>query len=172
VSVRNILQLGNPVLRVKCMPVKSFGGEELPSLVKDLQDTLRHFQQNNGFGRGIAAPQVGTTRRVIFIHIERPMALINPVITERSRRFMALWDDCFSFPNLLVKVKRHMWVEVRYRDINGKKCHMRAEHALSELLQHEIDHINGILAIDRALDSKHIILRTEFEALKQRGMML
>ena len=76
---------------------------------------------------------------------------------------MTLWDDCFSFPTLLARVRRNLTVEVRYQDVEGKHHLLKAEGALSELLQHEIDHLDGTLAIDRAIDSKHIIYRSEYE---------
>ena len=76
---------------------------------------------------------------------------------------MTLWDDCFSFPDILVKVNRSLSIDLRYQDEEGKKRTLRAESGLSELLQHEIDHLNGILAIDRAVDSKHIVFRSEYE---------
>ena len=76
---------------------------------------------------------------------------------------MTLWDDCFSFPDLLVKVRRNLSIEVRYQDMQGEKHTLKAGQGLSELLQHEIDHLDGILAIDRAIDSKHIVLRSEYE---------
>ena len=161
--VCEIFQLGNPTLRVKCLPVNVFGTEKLNSLITDLRETLYDFKDRNGFGRGIAAPQVGVTERVIFTHIDEPFTLINPVITKRSRKLMTMWDDCFSFPNLLVKVKRHLSIEVQYHDVSGRKHTLRVEDGLSELVQHEIDHVNGILAIDRAIDSRHIIFRSEYE---------
>jgi len=160
--VREILQLGNPTLRENCAPVKVFG-KSLVALAADLRDTLYDFKKNNGFGRGIAAPQIGVTERVIFIHIDEPLALINPVITKRSRKKMTLWDDCFSFPNLIVKVRRSLSIHVRYQDLRGGRHTLKAEAGLSELLQHEIDHINGVLAIDRAIDSKHIVFRSEYQ---------
>ncbi len=162
-AVREILQLGNPALRVKCAPVRSFGTEQLNALVADLSDTLYDFKARNDFGRGIAAPQIGVTERVIFIHVDEPLVLVNPVITKHSRKLMTMWDDCFSFPNLVVKVKRHLSIEVRYRDMEGRRHALKVEDGLSELLQHEIDHINGILAVDRAVDSRHIIFRSEYE---------
>ena len=162
-AVRDILQLGNPLLRVNCKQVKSFGTPDLRSIVADLRDTLHDFKSRNGFGRGIAAPQIGVMQRVVFIDVDRPLALVNPVIKRRSSKRMVLWDDCFSFPNLLVKVKRNLSIEVAYQDAEGAKHHILAEGALSELLQHEIDHVNGILAIDRAIDSKHIVFRSEHE---------
>ena len=161
--LREILQLGNPTLRVKCTEVKSFGTDKLDSLVNDLCDTLYDFKNRNGFGRGIAAPQIGVTERVIFIHVDSPLVLVNPQIIKRSRTRMTLWDDCFSFPSLLVRVRRNLSIEMRYQDVGGKKHLLNAEGGLSELLQHEIDHLNGVLAIDRAIDSKHIVFRSEHE---------
>ena len=78
---------------------------------------------------------------------------------------MMLWDDCFSFSDILVKVRRYLKIKVNYLDETGKAKRLEAEGGLSELLQHEIDHIDGILAIDRAIDSKHIILRSEWKKM-------
>jgi peptide deformylase len=161
-STRQILLLGNPVLRERCVPVKDFATSRLNALIDDLYDTLHDFRTRNGFGRGIAAPQIGYTERVVFVHAEKPLALINPVVARRSRKMVTLWDDCFSFPDLLVKVRRALSVDVRYQDPEGRKHTLEATGSLSELLQHEIDHVNGILAIDRATDSRHIVLRSEY----------
>ena len=171
-AVRDILQLGNSGLRVRCTPVKASGNESVRRLVDDLRDTLHDFRARNGFGRGIAAPQIGSTTRVIFVEIDSPVELINPVIVKKSRKMMTLWDDCFSFPTLLAKVRRHLSVDVRYRDLQGKRHTLHAEGPLSELLQHEIDHIDGILAIDRAIDSRHIVYRTEYERQSGRPSQL
>lgn len=162
-AVQAILQLGNPTLRVKCKVVRRFSAPALDALVANLQDTLHDFRSKNSFGRGIAAPQIGVTQRVIFIHIDVPIALINPVIVRKSASSFTLWDDCFSFPNLLAKVSRNKSIEVLYQDVEGKKHMLKAKGGLSELLQHEIDHLNGILAIDRAIDAKHIVFRSEYE---------
>jgi peptide deformylase len=167
-AVRDILQLGNPVLRSTCVPVRSFDNGGLQELVEDLRDTLLDFHARRGFGRGIAAPQIGILQRAIFVDVGEPMALLNPVIVGRSRKHILLWDDCFSFPDLMVKLKRHLTIEVRYRNLQGKLQTLKAAGGLSELLQHEIDHINGILAVDRAIDSKHIIYRSELEKLERR----
>lgn len=78
---------------------------------------------------------------------------------------MTLWDDCFSFPDILVKLKRYVNIEIQFQDESGKKQHLGAEGELSELLQHEIDHLNGVLAVDRAIDSKHIIMRSEWSKM-------
>ena len=158
-----ILLLGNPVLRQKCRTVEAFGGEELKRLADDLRDTLQDFRSSQGFGRGIAAPQIGVSQRVLFINVDHPAPLINPRIVRRSRKMMTLWDDCFSLPNLLAKVRRNLAIEVRYRDLEGKRHLLRAEGALSELLQHELDHLDGILTIDRAIDSRHVVFKDEWE---------
>ncbi|HET6272211.1 MAG TPA: peptide deformylase [Bacteroidota bacterium] len=165
--VRTILQLGNPALRARCIPVRSFHTPDLRALINDLRDTLEDFKARHGFGRGIAAPQIGSPQRVIFINVGAPLALINPVIVKRSRKQMMLWDDCFSFPDLLVKVRRSLSIEVRYQNDIGKRHLLKAEGPLSELLQHEIDHLQGILAVDRAIDSKHIIYKSEYEKWRE-----
>ncbi|MEX2116617.1 MAG: peptide deformylase [Bacteroidota bacterium] len=166
--VQEITLLGNPVLRQRCSPVKDFESPEIRSLITDLADTLADFRSRRGFGRGIAAPQVGSTKQVVYVDFEIRGPMVNPRIVARSRKKMRLWDDCFSFPDLLVMVERSYAVKVAYRDEHGKARTVNAEGALSELLQHEIDHVHGILAIDRAIDSKHIILRSEHEKQVRR----
>jgi peptide deformylase len=144
--------------------VKDFSSKETRTTIADLRDTLDDFRKRHGFGRGIAAPQIGSTLRIIFIRLNGLDALINPKIIKRSTQMIELWDDCFSFPNILVKVRRHRRIEVSYDDEEGKRKTLQAANALSELLQHEIDHINGVLAIDRAITKKDIILRSEIPA--------
>ncbi len=170
--VRDILLLGNPILRERCAPVTNVRADEVRSTIADLRDTLADFRSRHGFGRGIAAPQIGCTQQIIYLDFEYRGALINPQITRRSRKTFLLWDDCFSFPDILVKVSRNYTIEVAFTNEEGKRNTLKAEGGLSELLQHEIDHLHGILAIDRALDSKHIILRSEYEKLTSRPSIL
>jgi peptide deformylase len=169
---RDILLLGNPILRQKCAFVKSVQFEEIRPIVNDLRETLAQFRSQHGFGRGIAAPQIGATQQIIFIDAEFAGPLMNPKIVKKSRKKFHLWDDCFSFPDILAYVQRNYAIEVAYLDEQGKKKRLRADGALSELLQHEIDHLNGVLAIDRAIDSKHIILRSEFEKFSHKPVAL
>jgi peptide deformylase len=169
-AIKEILLLGNPLLRKKCPAVKKADDPATRRIISDLADTLNNFRKQMGFGRGIAAPQIGAAIRIIFINVDGPMALINPRIVSRSRTMMALWDDCFSFPDILVKLKRHSSVTVEYLDENGSKRRLIAKGGLSELLQHEIDHLDGILAIDRAIDSKHIILRSEYDKMTKKEL--
>jgi|SRR5208283_5425276 len=171
-AIKNILLLGNPQLRVKCPRVKDFSDPEIRSTMNDLSDTLSDFRRRKGFGRGIAAPQIGSSLRILFLNLDEPFAMINPMVTKQSRQMMTLWDDCFSFPDILVKVKRSTTITIRFQDESGKRNTLTAEGSLSELLQHEIDHLDGILAIDRAVDSKHIILRSEWKKLMEHHFIV
>jgi peptide deformylase len=172
-AVQTILRLGEPGLRVRCTPVSRFRDDRLAALIADLRDTLSDFRLRNGFGRGIAAPQIGGTQRVVFLNTDGEGALLNPKIIRRSRTRMTLWDDCFSFPDLMVKVRRHVRVEVQFQDPAGRTHRLDATGGLAELLQHEIDHLDGILAIDRAVDSRHIVYRHAWLKLGEpRGIPL
>jgi len=164
-AIKEILLLGNPVLREQCAKVKNMDSDATRATIADLRDTLRDFRLRKGFGRGIAAPQIGSTQKIIFVDFEIHGPLMNPVITRHSRKKFRLWDDCFSLPDILVEVERYYSIVVSYQDENGKRRTVKAEGALSELLQHEIDHVNGILAIDRAIDSRHIVLRSEYDTM-------
>jgi peptide deformylase len=157
--VREILLLGNPELWRPSSPVISVNSRETRELIGDLAATLDNFREQNGFGRGIAAPQIGVGSRVIFLRVGESFPLINPTITRASREMMELWDDCFSIPNLMIRVRRHVEVDVSYTDERGAQRVMKASDALSELLQHEIDHLNGILATDRAIDGRSFAMR-------------
>jgi len=160
-TVREVLQLGNPVLRERSARVEDFS--ELHRLQEDLSDTLSHWRRTTGYGRGIAAPQIGVLKRVVFINIDRPWLLINPSITWMSERRMTVWDGCLSYLCIFFQVLRAEKIKVSYQDENGREKEAVAEGALSELLQHEIDHLDGILAIDRVSDVRTICTREEYE---------
>ena len=163
--IREILLLGNPLLRRPSAPVADVRAEETRTISADLGATLADFRARKGFGRAIAAPQLGAHRRILFVDMHDgsfgPAPLINPTIVRASDEMIELWDDCFSFPDLLVRVRRHAEIDVRYIDEHGAAQLVGARGALSELLQHEIDHLDGILAVDRAIDSRGLALRSE-----------
>jgi peptide deformylase len=163
---REILQLGNPVLWERSAAVSAIKSRESQELIRDLSDTLAAFRQSTGYGRGIAAPQLGILKRVIFIRMQ-PLGfcgpLFNPRITWESDQKFELWDDCFSFPDLLVRVSRAVAVHVDYQDDWGLNQSLDAEGDLSELLQHEIDHLDGILAVQRAISPQAFATRGEWE---------
>jgi peptide deformylase len=96
-------------------------------------------------------------------------ALINPHISRLSDDQIELWDDCFSFPELMVRVRRATQVRVEYLDERGAHCSIDAQGDLSELLQHEIDHLDGILAIQRAISPTAFSSRAEWERNLKRA---
>jgi len=160
-TVRKVLQLGNSVLRERSARVEDFS--ELHRLQEDLSDTLSHWRRTTGYGRGIAAPQIGVLKRVVFINIDRPWLLANPSITWMSQERMTVWDACLSYLCIFFQVSRAEKIKVNYQDENGQEKEVVVEGALSELLQHEIDHLDGILAIDRVSDVRTICTREEYE---------
>ena len=155
--VQSILQLGNPLLRQASAAVAEPDGPNVRTLSSDLADTLLAHRARTGWGRGIAAPQLGTLERVIHVELLGSRTLVNPVITARSERTMEIWDFCFSYFSIVFPVRRNVLVEVRYQDPQGRHRTLEATGDLAELLQHEIDHLNGVLAIDLVTDVKRIV---------------
>ncbi|HEV2445838.1 MAG TPA: peptide deformylase [Candidatus Sulfopaludibacter sp.] len=167
--VRRILQLGDPLLRAVSAPAPS--AAEAEPIFEDLRATLHEFRRTHGFGRGISAVQIGEAKRLIYIELGgRAYRLRNPVYEFHSEETIRLWDDCFSFPDLLVWLERAKSVRVRYLDEAGAAQTIEAEGAFSELLQHEIDHLDGILAVDRALPGNSLCTRAEFERQYRAGI--
>lgn len=166
-AVRTVLQLGDPKLREVALPVNEPASPEIRTLIDDLKDTLTYWRANTGYGRGIAAPQIGVNARVIFLQLPgaEPWPLINPVISSRSEEKIVVWDACLSFLSIFMQVERHREIHIRYQDARGESQEFRAgdDRNLSELLQHEIDHLDGILAVDRITDIRTLCTREEFE---------
>jgi peptide deformylase len=153
-AVKDILMLGNPLLYEKSVPVKK---EEIISLIPFLDEmfeTIAEFRDLYGTGRAIAAPQLGLQKRIICLNINKPVEIINPVLINLSDELFEMWDDCMSFPNLLVKLRRHKSLTLSYYDRNWEKHNWHLQDDMAELIQHEYDHLDGILATQRAIDSK------------------
>lgn len=106
-TVREILQLGNPQLYKVSDAVTTSDLDGLHQIVQDLHDTLMNFRQKYGVGRAIAAPQIGVMKRIIYMHIDAPVVFLNPTLKNLSDEMIEIWDDCMCFPDLLVKVNRH-----------------------------------------------------------------
>lgn len=160
-----VLLLGDPGLRKVCRPVDDVRSADFCYHRDRLHATLEAFRAEHGFGRAISAPQIGVAQRFIAVNLgDGPFTIINPEITWRSPETFTMWDDCMSFPFLLVRVRRHRAISVRYQDAGGDTRIMdRIDQATSELLQHEIDHLDGILAVDHALDPEAMVSREVFE---------
>lgn len=153
-TLDDLLVLGDPRLYEICQEVTK---EELPFVkewVEDLHNVMQEIREKYNFGRAIAAPQLGIMKRVIYMNIDKPVVFINPVLENLSEEQFELWDDCMSFPRLLVKVKRHKSLTIRYLDENWQEHIWEMQDDLSELLQHEYDHLDGILCTMRAIDNK------------------
>jgi len=157
-----VLRLGDPRLRISSTQVAQPDPRELTALAA----TLDAFRRQHGFGRAISAPQIGIARRFIAMNLGRgTFFIVNPVITWRSEETFTLWDDCMSFPGLLVRVERALSLSLDYVDERGEPHHWpEVDRSLAELLQHEVDHLDGILAVDRALDRDSLVLRSVYEA--------
>jgi peptide deformylase len=164
--VREILLLGNPKLYEVCDPIRE---DELPSLdpvVQDLHDTMIDFRDRYGLGRAIAAPKIGMMKRLVYTFIDRPTIFINPTIDQKSEEMFEMWDDCMSFPELVVRVKRHKRCRITFRNENWAEQRIDLDEDLGELLQHEVDHLDGILAVQRAIDERSFGLRSQLVLLK------
>jgi peptide deformylase len=158
---RRILQLGDPMLRAVSTLVS--GSRESEPVFQDLRDTLHEFRRTHGFGRGISAVQIGEPKRLIYIEFEgAAYRLQNPVFRFQSAEKFRMWDDCFSFPDLLVYLERSESVRVEYEGEDGIRL-LKAAGPLSELLQHEMDHLDGVLAVDRAIDRNSLCTRAEWK---------
>ena len=151
---RDILRLGDPLLYQICEPVAKSELEIVPIWVQQLHDAMLSVRACYGFGRAIAAPQLGIMKRLVYMHIDEPAVFINPIIIDKSEAMMEVWDDCMCFPNLLVKVMRHQSITIKHTDQHGLECTLTVEGDLSELLQHECDHLDGILCTMRAIDNQ------------------
>ena len=154
-TLADLVLLGDPRLYETCAPVLK---SELPLVagwVADLHSVMAEIRAKYHFGRGIAAPQIGVMKRLVYLHLNgTPRVLINPTLAELSDATFDLWDDCMSFPNLLVRVRRHQTITVNYTDEHWRPQTWAVQNDLSELLQHECDHLDGVLCTMRALDAQ------------------
>ena len=151
VSPLPILISGDPRLRERS---REFGAidPDFKSRASRLIATLRDFRERSGFGRAISAPQVGWMERVVAVNLgAEPFVLVNPEITWRSEDTFLVWDDCLSVPGVIVRVRRHAAISLTFRDHEFKERRWeRLPADLSELVQHELDHLNGVLMTDLA----------------------
>lgn len=166
-EVADIRLLGDPILRAVASPVASFVDPDFANHQRRLYATLLDFRRRNDFGRAISAPQIGYGKRLIAMHLKGGRHIIvNPEITSESRDRFTMWDDCMSFPSLLVRLERARSISIHFQNECGKRRDWdHLDTPTSELLQHEIDHLNGVLAIDRAIDKNSIVVREAFLAM-------
>ncbi len=156
---REILLLGDPRLYEISEEVKKEELELLKPVFTDMFDCSKGIRRNYGFGRAIAAPQIGVKKRLICILTDRPYVIINPSLEFIGNEMMELMDDCMSFPNLLVRVRRYRHCILHYRDESWQEQTMPMNDDMAELIQHEYDHLDGILATMRAIDNKAFVMK-------------
>lgn len=166
-SVREILLLGNPLLHQPCAEICRDEIADLGPVIQDLHDTLFDFRKRYNAGWAIAAPQIGVMKRLVYMHLDEPAVFINPVLSQLSAETFDLWDDCMSFPDLFVRVRRHCSCTVSYCDLDWIQQQQNVKSDLSELLQHEIDHLNGVLAVSLAIDGVSFALRSQSRHLSK-----
>lgn len=164
-TIHRIRLLGDPVLHARCEPITKPRSAAVRVVVDDLRETLRDWQSRFGTGRAIAAPQIGAPVRIVCVEMAKPWVLVNPEIVEVGTEDFPVWDDCFSFPNLLVRVQRAYRIRVRYQDVRGEAHEVDLEGDTAELIQHEIDHLDGVLAVDRPHGPRPFCLREEWNRL-------
>ncbi len=155
-AIREIRKSGDDILSKKCREVEKID-EKIKELGQDMLDTM---YKNDGIG--LAACQVGMLKRIIVYDIKyieegakkEGHILINPKITSRSKAMIEVEEGCLSFPDIYENVLRHEKVTVEYTDIDGKKKKINAKEIEAVVLQHEIDHLDGIVFLDRVEEQK------------------
>lgn len=164
-AVKKIYKIGSEILRKKSKEVDNFDDGSLKTIADDLKDTLFDFQRSHNLGRAIAAPQIGCLKKVLYYNKNNEeLLMVNPEIIEKSKEEFEVWDSCFSFDAaFFVKIKRAKKIKVKFQDIEGNLKTEEFRDDLSELFQHEIDHLYGILATDHLEDNKNIISREVWE---------
>jgi peptide deformylase len=167
-AIRPIVLMGDPVLRDPAEPVEHFD-DELRALVEDMFATMYHAE-----GIGLAAPQVGISRRLLVIDVRDDenreggrYALVNPEIVVSSAETDRASEGCLSIPGLEEVVERPSAVEVRAYDPEGRPVTIEADDLLARALQHEIDHLDGVLFLDRVSALKRRMLLKKWRKLQR-----
>ena len=147
-TVKNILTEPNKILRQISLPVEKVGKEE-QALMDDMLETMYDAK-----GIGLAAIQIGIPKRIIVMDISKdneknnPMYFVNPIIKNKNKKLVTYEEGCLSVPGQFAEIDRPSECEVEYLDYNGEKKLLKAEGLLATCIQHEIDHLEGILFID------------------------
>jgi peptide deformylase len=163
-----IRPMNDPILRAHCHAIDDPKDLDIRILAQEMAETM----QIAG-GLGLAAPQVGYELRLItMVDAGRALALINPEIIDRSVGMTNREEGCLSLPGVYFPVSRHAWVDVKYTGLDGEEHVQRFEGVSSVCAQHEIDHLDGIRAIDRLSPMKRAMVLKQFEkrkAIRQRA---
>jgi peptide deformylase len=165
-SVLKILEYPNIILKQKAENVEKID-DEIKKLISDMFETMYDAP-----GVGLAAPQVGVSKKVVVLDVseeenkKQPLAMINPIITWRSEDLSICEEGCLSVPEQRAEVVRPEKVDVEYLDEDGKKHKIKAEGFLATAIQHELDHLDGILYIDHLSRLKRNMLLKKLKKLR------
>ncbi len=186
-AIKEVLKMGNPTLRVKCSPVdpKEIHTPEFKQLIQDMFDTM-----NEEEGIGIAAPQIGVAKQVAIIGVPKDnprypdveneeakedhedqeveeddfeiIVVVNPKITVTDPKIRGFWEGCLSVPGLRGYVERPSGVKVEYLDLEGAPQVIETSSFAATVFQHEIDHLDGVLYVDRVTDKTKLAFIDEY----------
>ena len=149
-AIRSVVQVGDEVLRQKSFPVETFD-EKLHALLDDMRETVLKEE-----GAGLAAPQVGVLRRVVVVNVEEGyFEMVNPVILLQKGE-QTDWEGCLSVRGKSGLVSRPMKVKVSFQDRYGEKYLLQAKGFFARAICHELDHLDGVLYIDKATQMENV----------------
>jgi peptide deformylase len=164
-AIMTVVKMDNPVLHRKAKKVRKIDGS-IQKLIDDMIDTMHDIE-----GVGLAAPQVGVPLQVVVIQMpdeEDVITLINPEIVKTSEESEDMTEGCLSLPGYKGDVKRFTSITVKARDREGKLIRIKGEGLMAQALQHEVDHVNGIVFVDH-LESMDKLEKTEAEDEEEAG---
>ena len=166
-AIEDIVLIGDPRLREQSQDVDDFESESTREIKENLRSTLHELQRIHKRGGGLAAPQLGYLKKIIYLNARgESFFLINPVITHSSDELFYVWDLCFSAEAAFVaRIERYKRISVEFQDERGIKQTRDFEDYWSELVQHEIDHLHGRLFIDLIMRPESIMMMSEFNKL-------
>ena len=168
-DVLQIVQLGDPILRSSAQLIENVQDQLIQKLIDDLMSTVK---QANGVG--IAAPQVAQSYRLFIVAsrpndryphapVMKPTAMINPRLLAHSTEIVKGWEGCLSIPGIRGLVPRYQAIEVEYTDRNGKLQKQELADFVARIFQHEYDHLDGVVFLDRLVSTQDIITEQEYQ---------
>jgi peptide deformylase len=167
-EVREIAQLGNPVLRQLATPVDNVLSAETQQMITLLQDTLASTQ-----GVGIAAPQISISKRILIVAsrptarypsapLMEPTVMINPSFSALSENKVKGWEGCLSIPSIRALVPRYTEIKISYTNEQNQPVELIASDFVARVFQHEYDHLDGKVYLDSVLDNQDIVAESEY----------
>lgn len=174
-EILEIIELGHPVLRQTAKPIDNIRDEKVQTLIDDLLATVKHAN-----GVGIAAPQVAQSYQLMIVASRpnpryptapdmEPTAMMNPQILSHSTETVKGWEGCLSIPGIRGMVPRYQAIEIEYCDRTGKRQKLELTDFVARIFQHEFDHFNGVVFLDRVESTQDLITEKEFQHRMQQN---